>query len=567
MENLKKRIGVLGGGQLGRMLAEAASPLDISVTCLDPAGSEAPAASVAREVLKGDFRNELDICRLAEQVDVLTYEIEHVDIDAIEKCLLKFPHLRIEPAPSTVRMIQDKYRQKVFLQKLKIPVADFCAVKSLEDVEQAAEGSDGVNGFGYPMMLKSKTLAYDGRGNAVITCVGDILLAIDRLGGLKALENEQLYVEKWARFSKELAVMVAKDTNGNVQSYPVVETIQKDSICHTVIAPAQIDSKAEVEACAFACEAVKHLQGAGVYGVELFILESGNILLNEIAPRPHNSGHYTIEACYTSQFEQHLRAVAGLPLGDCGIKVGGAVMLNVLGLGNGPEAMEKTFAMCSDALAIPGATFHWYGKKDCKQGRKMAHITFVAESTAKAQQNMNLILKDSSLSLREKPLVGVIMGSDSDLPTMKACAQILKDFEVAFELTVVSAHRTPERLVKYARTAHERGLKVIIAAAGGAAHLPGMAAAMTPLPVIGVPVALKHLDGVDSLHSIVQMPRGVPVATVAIDNSTNAALLAIRILAAHDTRLLNKMLEFQRNMETMVLEKAQKLETVGWEKY
>jgi phosphoribosylaminoimidazole carboxylase len=164
-------------------------------------------------------------------------------------------------------------------------------------------------------------------------------------------------------------------------------------------------------------------------------------------------------------------------------------------------------------------------------------------------------------------LVGIIMGSDSDLPILKAGAKILQDFNVPFELTIVSAHRTPERMVEYAKTASERGLKVIIAGAGGAAHLPGMVAALTPLPVIGVPVALKHLDGTDSLHSIVQMPRGVPVATVAIDNATNAALLAIRILGAFVPDYQSRLVDYAQANKEVVIEKAAKLERLGWEDY
>jgi phosphoribosylaminoimidazole carboxylase len=163
--------------------------------------------------------------------------------------------------------------------------------------------------------------------------------------------------------------------------------------------------------------------------------------------------------------------------------------------------------------------------------------------------------------------VGIIMGSDSDLPTMRAAAETLESFGVGVEVTVVSAHRTPERMFEYARDAHGRGLRCIIAGAGGAAHLPGMVAAMTPLPVIGVPVPLKHLDGVDSVHSILQMPRGVPVATVAIGNSTNAGLLAARIVGAYQRDVLVKMEEYQADMKETVEEKAERMETMGYQRY
>lgn len=163
--------------------------------------------------------------------------------------------------------------------------------------------------------------------------------------------------------------------------------------------------------------------------------------------------------------------------------------------------------------------------------------------------------------------VGIIMGSDSDLPTMKSAISVCEDFEINYEVAIVSAHRTPERMMNYAKTAHEKGIKVIIAGAGGAAHLPGMVASLTPLPVIGVPVATRNLQGVDSLYSIVQMPRGIPVATVAIGNAQNAGLLAVQILASHQPELLRKVQEYRESLKAMVLEKQSKLDELGYEKY
>lgn len=165
------------------------------------------------------------------------------------------------------------------------------------------------------------------------------------------------------------------------------------------------------------------------------------------------------------------------------------------------------------------------------------------------------------------PLIGIIMGSDSDLPTMKAAIEICEQFEIAHEVAIVSAHRTPERMVEYAKTAHERGLKVIIAGAGGAAHLPGMVASLTPLPVIGVPVQTRALQGVDSLYSIVQMPAGIPVATVAIGNATNAGLLAIQILATHDPALLAQVQSYRHSLRDMVLAKQDRLAEIGHRSY
>lgn len=230
-------------------------------------------------------------------------------------------------------------------------------------------------------------------------------------------------------------------------------------------------------------------------------------MLNEIAPRPHNSGHYTIEASETSQYENHLRAILDMPLGSTQMKVPASIMVNILGASSD---MEECYKPCQEALSIDGATIHLYGKKECRAGRKMGHITIVGESMMQVQSRLRPILKaiepEVERPLTLSPLVGIIMGSDSDLPVMKVGAKILKDFGIPFELSIVSAHRTPQRMVDYAHSAAKRGIKAIIAGAGGAAHLPGMVAAMTPLPVIGVPVKGSSLDGVDSLYSIVQMP-------------------------------------------------------------
>ena len=324
--------------------------------------------------------------------------------------------------------------------------------------------------------------------------------------------------------------------------------------------------------------------------------------MNEIAPRPHNSGHYTIEACETSQYENHLRAILSLPIGSTALKVPSAAMLNLLGSSNN---MSELLDFSEFALGVPGARVHLYGKAECRKGRKMGHITLTANSDAEIRARLRELLgrlpggdtsdidlyapeapQPSSGLSHKQPLVGVIMGSDSDLPVMLPAAHILDRFHVPYELTIVSAHRTPDRLVEYARSAAVRGLRVIVAGAGGAAHLPGMVAAMTALPVIGVPVKGSSLDGVDSLHSIVQMPvssthflmvtplmnshlrqRGIPVATVAINNGVNAGLLAVRILAAGNPRLVRDMEDYLKGLEKEVLGKVEKLEEIGWESY
>ncbi|KAG9011850.1 phosphoribosylaminoimidazole carboxylase ade2 [Tulasnella sp. 427] len=578
-----RTVGILGGGQLGRMLGAAASLLNVKVLVLD-SGDNAPAKQVIAPApplshINGKFTDEESVKQLASQVDVLTVEIEHVNAQVLDDIMNNSSKpIQVHPRPSTIKIIQNKLTQKRHLTKHNVPVVD-CQ----EVVASSADPSTSVQGaiqtLGLPLMLKSQTLAYDGRGNYVVKSEADINNALAALG------DRPLYAERWAPFVKEIAVMIVRSASGIVVSYPAVETVHKDNICHLVFAPLRgQDRDLDAKAREVAEKAIKTFEGAGVFGVEMFLMPEGSqgeILVNEIAPRPHNSGHYTIEACHTSQYENHLRAILDLPLGSTALRVPAAVMLNLLGASSD---MSEITRVCQKALTVPGAAIHLYGKAECRKGRKMGHITIVGNSDAEVRSRLRPLLEalpdgdKTSTDLyaplppqigfsHRHPLVGVIMGSDSDLPVMLPGARILDRFSIPYELTIVSAHRTPDRLVEYARSAASRGLRVIIAGAGGAAHLPGMVASMTALPVIGVPVKGSSLDGVDSLHSIVQMPRGIPVATVAINNGTNAGLLAVRILGASDPGLLKATETYSANLEKEVLGKVDTLATVGWEKY
>ncbi|KAL5530803.1 ADE2 [Sanghuangporus sanghuang] len=572
----KRRIGILGGGQLGRMLAASASLLNIDVVILD-VGDHAPAKQIVSSPphlghIDGSFADPEKIKELAAKVDVLTVEIEHVDVSVLDE-IAESSKIAVHPSPATIRTIQDKLAQKDHLSEYNLPVTDYMRVESTPESIQNAAAQ-----LGLPLMLKSRTLAYDGRGNYVLTDLGEAEEAIAALGG------RPLYAERLVRLAKEIAVMVVRTSSGEIRAYPAVETVHKDNICHIVFAPLRHSNPAvATRARTLAEDTAKTFAGAGVFGVEMFLLEDDTLLLNEIAPRPHNSGHYTIEACYTSQYDNHLRAILGLPLGSTELKVQSAAMLNLLGYSN---SMEEITRVARAAIEVPGASVHLYGKRECRKGRKMGHVTLVGDSDAAVRASLRQLLQalpDATLESLDKyapllppagigrpssqPLIGIIMGSDSDLPVMIAAARVLDSFRVPYELTIVSAHRTPTRMTEYAHSAASRGLRVIIAGAGGAAHLPGMVAAMTPLPVIGVPVKGSSLDGVDSLHSIVQMPRGIPVATVAINNSTNAALLAVRILSASVPSLLDAMDLFMKKQEQEVYAKVSRLERVGWENY
>lgn len=551
-------VGVLGGGQLGRMLCQAASQLAIKVIVLDPM-EDCPAHSLSHFHMLGSYHDSATLQQFASRCGVLTVEIEHVDVATLEK--LQQQGLDCQPKPSTIRIIQDKYLQKLHFSRHAIPLPKFMQINDLEGAKKAGDL------FGYPLMIKSRRLAYDGRGNAVAKSEQELTSAVNALGGC----DRGLYVEKWAPFVKELAVIVARGRGGDntIRCYPVVETIHRENICHIVKAPANVPWKIMKLATDVAVRAVSSLEGAGVFAVELFLTADGQILLNEVAPRPHNSGHHTIESCYTSQYEQHLRAVVGLPLGDPNMKTPAAMMYNILGEDEGEPGFLLANQIIRRALVIPGAAIHWYDKPEMRKQRKMGHITVIGPSMGIVEKLVKSMLKEENMDGEPEatPRVGIIMGSDSDLPVMKEAAKILKDFDVSTEVRIISAHRTPELMFSYAQSACERGLQLIIAGAGGAAHLPGMVAALTPLPVIGVPVRASALDGLDSLLSIVQMPRGVPVATVAINNATNAGLLAVRMLGIGDADLRARMAQYQEDTKDGVLVKAEKLEKGGWEDY
>lgn len=549
-------VGLLGGGQLGRMLCQAASQLAIKVMILDPSDN-CPASKLAYHHMVGSFDESSTVEEFAKRCGVLTVEIEHVDVETLEK--LEKQGVDCQPKASTIRIIQDKYRQKVHFSQHGIPLPEFMQIEDFEEAKKAAIL------FDYPLMIKSKRLAYDGRGNAVARSEDELSSAIAALGGY----GHGLYVEQWAPFVKELAVIVARGRDNSIVCYPVVETIHRENICHIVKAPADVPWKIRKLATDVACKAVSSLEGAGVFAVELFLTNDGQILLNEVAPRPHNSGHHTIESCYTSQYEQHLRAVVGLPLGDPSMKTPAAIMYNLLGEDEGETGFLLAQQLTGRAMSIPGASLHWYDKPEMRKQRKMGHITIVGPSMGVLEARLRSILKEEAPDQQnaDLPRVGIIMGSDSDLPVMKDAAKILDIFSVPYEVRVVSAHRTPQMMFSYASSAREQGVQVIIAGAGGAAHLPGMVAALTPLPVIGVPVRATVLDGLDSLLSIVQMPRGVPVATVAINNATNAGLLAVRMLGIGDPDLIARMSQYLEDAREDVSKKDDKLRKDGWESY
>jgi 5-(carboxyamino)imidazole ribonucleotide synthase len=360
------RLGIIGGGQLGLMLSEAAQAMGYAATTvLDPTPS-CPASTVAAQIV-GDLKDARAIRKLAAHADVLTYEIEHINTQALKELQRDGAH--IYPSPDTLAIIQNKYQQKVFLAQHGIPVAPFMSIETSSDLERAAAQ------WGYPLVLKAKKDAYDGRGNARINTPADSEQALRKLGG------RELYVEQCLTLDKELGVMIARNQRGETRAFPVVEMLHERDICQAVLAPAPIDATLLDAAQEIALEAIGHLQGAGIFGVELFLDTQGQLWLNEIAPRPHNLGHYTIEACRTSQFTQHLRAVTNLALTSTEMLYPAAAMVNILGERNGPAVVRWLRPIEQDNVFV-----HIYGKRETKIDRKMGHITVVGNDLTQVYQ-------------------------------------------------------------------------------------------------------------------------------------------------------------------------------------
>ncbi|HEX8965567.1 MAG TPA: 5-(carboxyamino)imidazole ribonucleotide synthase [Patescibacteria group bacterium] len=361
----QKTIGIVGGGQLGRMMIPPAHKLGFKVIVLDPT-PDSPAGQIADKQIIGSFKDEEKIKELASQVDYLTFEIESANAKALEDLTKQgFP---VNPSAQTLSIIKDKLKQKEFLQRAHIPTADFLPVENKQDILDVAQK------FGYPFLLKARMDAYDGRGNALIKTEEDI----DK--GLEKLKARALYVEKFVPFVKELAVMVARSTVGEIMAYPVVETTHVRNICDTVVVPANISETITKNAKALGIKVMQELRGAGVFGIEMFLSKDNQVLVNEIAPRVHNSGHYSIETCQTSQFEQHIRAITGMELGATDLVVPAAAMVNILGEKEGDGegvGIEK-------AKVIEGVSIHMYGKKESKIDRKMGHITAVGNTVEEA---------------------------------------------------------------------------------------------------------------------------------------------------------------------------------------
>ncbi|MFP4442580.1 MAG: 5-(carboxyamino)imidazole ribonucleotide synthase [Spirochaetia bacterium] len=368
MKEHTRTIGIIGGGQLGLMMLEPARRLGFKVKVLDPA-ADAPCASRADEFIQGSLYDGTALKELAENCDAVTYEIEHIAVEPLKE--LSAQGVNIHPSPETLEKIQDKYLQKTILRDAGVPVSRFVLLP---------EGDGQVlKEFGVPCFQKARRGGYDGRGVARIT-------------GSKPELSGETYLEEEVEIEMELSVLVARSAAGTEAVYAPVEMIflEGADVCDLVIAPAELDKSLSDQASFRAVTAVEAFGGYGVFAVEMFLTPDDEILVNEIAPRPHNSGHYTIEACYTSQFEQHLRAVTGLPLGSTN-QIAPAVMMNLLGeptAAGTPELMGM-----KDALTLPGVNIHLYGKSEVRPYRKMGHVTVLGETIGQAMDTVYKLKK------------------------------------------------------------------------------------------------------------------------------------------------------------------------------
>ena len=354
---MAKILGIIGGGQLGMMLTEAAKkmPEHISkVIVLDP-NENCSASLVGAEQIVADFKDKNSIINLANQVDIITYEIESGDSDVLKSVENK---AEINPSPETLKTIQDKFLQKTFLQNHNIPVPEFIKVDDIEEVKE------GLKKFGYPALLKARRDAYDGKGNFKIDSENEIQTAYDYFKGQK------LMLEKFVPFKMEVSVIASRNTKGEIKTYPLVENIHEKNILRETIAPSRTSNEVSEKAEKIASNTMDVLKGAGVFGIEMFVTQDDEIVINEIAPRVHNSGHHTLQSSKTSQFEQHLRAILGLDLGSTEL-LHNTIMYNILGNLDFQGEYKKI------EISEKNIFLKMYEKKISKPLRKLGHLNIV----------------------------------------------------------------------------------------------------------------------------------------------------------------------------------------------
>ena len=370
-------LGILGGGQLAKMLALEAYRLGLNVAIIDKEANT-PAGDLTKLDFTKGWNDQTELAEFIEVSDIITLENEFIEPEILEYISQK---KQVFPTAQTMRLVQDKFIQKNVFAQNKIPLPKYEEINSIDDLKLFGQK------FGYPFVVKTRTLGYDGYGNFTVQNENECLTAWQKFNSNHSLVREnlvrenyslvrKLMVEEFINFKAELAVMVARSRSGKIAVYPCVETIQKNHICNQVIAPARIDIDISLQAQEVATKAVEAIDGVGVFGIELFVDKNEQILVNEIAPRPHNSGHYTIEACFCSQYENAIRAILDLPLGSTEMVKSATCMINLLGERDGIGVPTNVTSM----LEFNKVALHLYNKKTSRQGRKMGHITAIADN-------------------------------------------------------------------------------------------------------------------------------------------------------------------------------------------
>ncbi|NET59789.1 MAG: 5-(carboxyamino)imidazole ribonucleotide synthase [Symploca sp. SIO2E6] len=362
-----KRVGVIGGGQLAGMMAAVAKSLGIELVVQTPYASD-PAVAIASQSIFASIDDAAATAKLATLCDVITFENEFINLEALTP--LAEQGVCFHPSLAALAPLLDKYQQRCYLQEIGLPQPDFISLG-------ASGQSINLNELEFPLVLKVRRQGYDGKGTLMIQDRPSLDSAWQQL------EYQPVMLEEFVGFERELAVIAARSLTGDVVVYPVVETQQEEQVCRRVIVPADISSTTIAEIEAIATTLLQSLQVVGVFGIELFLTTSGKVLVNEVSPRTHNSGHYTLDACETSQFEQQLRAVVGLPLGSPTMHCTGAVMVNLLGY----EHSQDNYWEKRQKLAnLPHSFVHWYGKSQSRPGRKLGHVTVLGKSSQRNWQ-------------------------------------------------------------------------------------------------------------------------------------------------------------------------------------
>lgn len=364
-----RRVGVIGGGQLAGMMAAAAKTLGIELV-VQTTHTTDPAVGIATDAILAAIADLEATVQLAARCDVITFENEFIDLPALTA--LAQQGVCFRPSLETLAPLLDKYEQRCYLQQLGLPVPKFNCLWP--------DSNLGDLGLSFPIVVKARRHGYDGQGTFIVKDDRELAAFWQRVAGQN--QSSAFLVEEFIPFERELAIIAVRSAAGELITYPTVETQQEDQVCRRVIAPAAISPAVESEIKVIAQTLLESLQAVGIFGIELFLTPEDQVLINEVAPRTHNSGHFTLDACETSQFEQHLRAVCNLPLGNPGLQTPAAVMVNLLGF----EVANGDYLTKRQQLAqFPHAVVHWYGKSKAYPGRKLGHVTVLLNAVGRDQ--------------------------------------------------------------------------------------------------------------------------------------------------------------------------------------